>query len=214
MSFWGSLMSGIANMHSSRMADQWANQSRRRQKREHERMVALEQERYDEARSDWAPWREGGGAAMNRLASAGEGDFSAFRQSPGYQFRLDEGNRAVENRWSAKGGGGNAMKALVNFNQKMASDEYGRWYDQNLAQAGMGTTGAAGTVSAGQGSAARTNMLGQQSVDNINSISGWAMANRANALNSGLSNFLYAWDQRPKDEPSEDDKKNSNVPWT
>jgi hypothetical protein len=204
-------MQGAAAMHTARMGDRWANQARRRQKKERDRAIALEQERYDEARADWAPWREGGGDAMNRLSAAGEGDFSAFTQSPGYQFRVDEGNRAAENLWSMRSGGGNAMRALTEYNQNLASNEYGKWFDQNLAQAGMGTTGAAGTVNAGQGSAARTNLLGQHSVDNINSITGWQTGNRVNALNAGLSNALYAWDKWAGQKKEEEPKKEEST---
>jgi len=55
-------------------------------------------------------------------------------QDPGYQFRLSEGQKALERSGAARGvtnTGGN-MKGLLDYGQQAASQEYGNVYDRNL----------------------------------------------------------------------------------
>jgi hypothetical protein len=55
-------------------------------------------------------------------------------QDPGYQFRLSEGQRALERSGAARGvtnTGGN-MKGLLDYGQRAASQEYGNVYDRSL----------------------------------------------------------------------------------
>src|SRR5690349_4486046 len=62
----------------------------------------LQKQMFEEGRADLAPWRDAGGQAITGgLAMLQPGyDYTA---SPGYQFRLDEGNRAIQNSAAAKG---------------------------------------------------------------------------------------------------------------
>ena len=55
---------------------------------------------------------------------------SEFEADPGYQFRLQEGERALERAASARGvnTSGRTLKDFIRFNQGMATDEYGRAY--------------------------------------------------------------------------------------
>ena len=110
---------------------------------------------YDQTRADYAPWREAGTDAVNRLGRASTGDMSDFQASPGYNFRVSEGNRNMENRFSVGGGGGNAMRALAEYNQNIASDEYGDWWNRQAGLSGVGQTATAGTAAAGDRASAR-----------------------------------------------------------
>lgn len=98
-----------------------------------------------------------------------------YQADPGYQFRLDEGNKAIERQLAARGQSFTpaAMKELGRFNQGMASQEYARAYDRfnidqnNLfnrlaALSGMGQTATAQTAGAGQNYANQAgNIYGQ-----------------------------------------------------
>jgi len=67
-----------------------------------------------------------------------------LKADPGYQFRLDEGMRALERGASARGGllsGGFGRKAL-RYASDYASNEYGKVYDRIANIAGYGMTGA------------------------------------------------------------------------
>ena len=65
-------------------------------------------------------------------------DFStaAFEASPGYQFRLDEGNKALERAAAARGMrlSGAALKDAARFGQGIASDEYGQFVGRETDQ--------------------------------------------------------------------------------
>jgi len=78
------------------------------------------------ARSDLEPWRKAGTDALGQLQtkiSAGPGD---FKESPGYQFRLGEGQKAIERSAAARGGAlsGAAVKAGMRYGQEFATADY------------------------------------------------------------------------------------------
>ena len=142
---------GVAgsNMAASRSADAQRRAADRIDSAEG-RAMAEQRRQYNQTREDWAPWRATGTNALSNIDAVNSGDMSAFHKSPGYQFRLDEGTRNNENLFSMKGGGGNAMRALAEYGQNFASNEFGNWYNRQLAGAGLGTQGTAQTQQAGQ----------------------------------------------------------------
>lgn len=76
---------------------------------------------------------------IDRGANFGQGD---FQTDPGYQFRLAEGQKALERSAAARGGNlsGASLKALTDYNQGSASAEYQnayqRWREGNDTQYG------------------------------------------------------------------------------
>jgi hypothetical protein len=73
-------------------------------------------------------------ASQGRAPDALTRDFqrSDFEADPGYQFRIEEGNKGIEGSAAARGSvlSGAAMKALARFNQDTASNEYGKVFDR------------------------------------------------------------------------------------
>lgn len=69
-------------------------------------------------------------------------DYSAFLNSPDYQFAYSEGNRAVEQNLARQGltGSGAALKALTRFGQGLASQQLGNYKNSLAALAGIGQT--------------------------------------------------------------------------
>lgn len=61
---------------------------------------------------------------------------------PGYQFRLKEGENALNSGWAAKGmlRSGAAAKAFQEYGQNYASNEFGNAYNRLSALAGIGQT--------------------------------------------------------------------------
>ena len=88
---------------------------------------------------------------------------------PSYQFRLGEGQKAIERSMSASGKtfSPEAIKALEGYGQDFASQEYGRAYDRynidqtNIYNRLMGITGM------GQQQAAQTTALGSQYASDV-----------------------------------------------
>ncbi len=71
---------------------------------------------------------------------AAEDRFNSFQESPGYQFRLNEGLKSIERRNAATGIllGGNTQKELMDYGQNTASDEYGNYLNSLMSQLQVG----------------------------------------------------------------------------
>lgn len=59
-----------------------------------------------------------------------------YQADPGYQFRLQEGNKAIQRAAAAQGaaGGGGTAKALAQYGSGLASQEYGAGFDRFMRQ--------------------------------------------------------------------------------
>jgi hypothetical protein len=144
---------------------------------------------YDQTRTDYAPYREVGTSALRRLASEAN---QPFDQTPGYQFRFNEGLRAVNQNASAAGmlNSGQRLRALTQYGQGMAEQGYGEYANRLASLAGVGQTATGQTAAAGQAAA--------QGMGNAAMAAGQAKASGsagwANAVNSGLNNafLMYA----------------------
>lgn len=119
--------------------------------------AAKEQKKmYEQSRKDMQPYMESGTLANTdlnmRMGLAGDAsnkDYGflmkrfnnqEFEKDPGYQFRMDEGNRGIAATQAARGGllSGAAAKEASRYNQGFASNEYGQAYDRfNNDQAGQ-----------------------------------------------------------------------------
>jgi len=78
------------------------------------------------------PWRQAGVDALGKIQekiATGPGDFEG---DPGYQFRMDEGQKALERSASARGGvlSGRAGKEATRYGQDYASGEYDKFIDR------------------------------------------------------------------------------------
>jgi hypothetical protein len=125
----------------------------------------------DTQRDLWNPYLDAGKTSLADLMRL-QSDPSAIQNSPAYQFRMGEGQKALERSAAARGGlgGGGFAKGLARYSQGLASDEYGnQWnrlyqmsgrgqdaanvYGSNMAnlQVGQGNAQAAGTIGIGKG---------------------------------------------------------------
>lgn len=158
----------------------------------------LQNMQYQQTREDFAPWRNIGGNALQMLAGTygitedgiGKPNFSNFFQSPGYKFRLSEGNKALDRSAAARGMllSGNQLKALSRYNQGMASDEFGNWTNRLAALAGVGQSATGATASAGANAASNQgNALMQAGNARASGYIG-----KNNALVGGINNAIGA----------------------
>jgi hypothetical protein len=154
---------------------------------------------YKQSREDYAPWRTAGNNAVANLAAkvaAGPGD---FYKSPGYDFRLAEGQKALERSAAARTGalGADTERALIRYNQDYATNEYDNFlsrYYQSLTPyqslSGVGQTATAGTTMAGtnaansiaQGALAAGNAQAAGYINSANAITGGIQSVGNNAL--------------------------------
>ena len=110
------------------------------------------------------PFYDLGSGAANRLNSmysgSGGADYGAFRDGPGYQFRLEEGQRAVDNSGAARGmtQSGAQLKALQRYGQGTADQGFNNWFAQQMQMSGQGQSAANSMAGVGMSAA---NSVGQ-----------------------------------------------------
>lgn len=93
------------------------------------------------------------------------GDMSALQMDPGYQFRQEEGNKAIERAAAAAGsfGSGSNLKDYARFNQGLASQEYGNAIARLMGLQGVGAQATSQSAALGmQGQSLQSQLLGAQ----------------------------------------------------
>lgn len=165
---------------------------------------------YQQGREDLAPWRGAGGGAvgqMSELLQPGgwvdqQYDPATFAQDPGYQFRLQEGQKALERSGSARGQtlSGGALKSLASYSQGMASQEYSAAYDRWNKQREQKWNMLTGVANMGMGAAAQTVGAGQQTANSISqaqmgagNAQGAAYINMGNAVSGAANSVAQAY---------------------
>jgi len=161
----------------------------------------------NQARIDNQPWRDQGITALNEINAQmpdlnKQFTMSDFQADPGYQFRMDEGTKAIERSAAVRGGiaSGRTLKELTRFGQNNADQAYQGAYDRfnndrsnrfnRLASlAGIGQTANQSNVNSG------TNM-GNNISNNITSAGNAQAAGSmatGNAVNSGIGQGMNSW---------------------
>jgi hypothetical protein len=104
-----------------------------------------------------------------------EGDFSRdfsladFNKDPGYQFRMDEGQRALEGSASARTGiqNGRTMRELQRYGQDYASGEYSNAYNRFNADRTSRFNRLATVAGSGRPRPTRAQRYGQNTANNV-----------------------------------------------
>lgn len=135
-----------------------SNAAASRQARSANEANQVQADQYAQQRTDNEPFRQAGVNALGRLDRFDSGDMSDFYTSPDYNFTKSEGMSNIQNYAGAQGGAfsGNALKALSEFNQNLASTQVGNWRGSQERQAGMGQQTVNMLGQAGQNYAANT----------------------------------------------------------
>jgi len=161
---------------------------------------------FDLGREDTQPYRDVGKSALNQLAQlyglSGDGanapDYSAFYDSPDYQFARDEGMRGIERSAAARGGlaSGNTLAALSQYNSGLATQNFNNYANRLAGLSGAGQQSsenlAAARASYGQ-------QVGQNMVGAANARAS-GIQNQANIITSGANQLAgiggYYYGQR------------------
>ena len=120
-----------------------------------------------------------------------------FQTSPGYQWSLDQGLRAVDAGAAAKGmlRSGATLKAEQTYGSGLADQEFTNYYNRLYNLAGQGLTAAGGVATANQnlianeeGNATSQNTGITNAANAQNSITGNTLSGLGNTVNSLLQN--------------------------
>jgi hypothetical protein len=161
---------------------------------------ALQADIYSQNKATLAPYTDRGNAAganINALLGltndngAAHNAFNAYTNSDGYQFRLGEGERALNTGYAARGllQSGAAAKALQTYGQNTASDEFGRYLGYLGGQQQTGLASASALAGVGQ------NYANAVSANNNSAATakGNAALNVGNQIGNFASNALNAY---------------------
>ncbi len=158
--------------------------------------LAFQQEQFDTIQANLAPYLQGGNAANAALMfELGLGpkpqNYAGFSSTPGYDFRMGQGQDAIQASAAAQGGlnSGSTMKALNSFGQDYASSEYGNYLARLGGQQGVGLNAGAMQGQAGQNLAAGAS----NAFNNIGNAQSAGAIGQSNALNSTVQDMTSIW---------------------
>jgi hypothetical protein len=118
-----------------------------------------------------------------------------LNMDPGYAFRLSEGRNALAHQAAARGGAvsGQSLKAMQNYAQNTASQEFGNAYNRMAGLASLGPSAAGVQNNLGQNySTAASNTYGTMGANTGN-----ARMAGASAYGSALSGIGSAYGRSP-----------------
>lgn len=106
-------------------------------------------------------------APAKNAAQAASEAYEIFKQSTGYQTRLDEGYRGINSAYAAKGTlqSGAALKSALRYGQDYASNEFGNYLGYLGNQQGVGLSGASALAGVGQNYANSMSAIGQNNAN-------------------------------------------------
>lgn len=192
-----------------------ADQALRAQQNAANRANDTQLQMFNQLRDDQAPWRDAGVRALAGLEDRDfQRDFTLadFQQDPGYQFRMQEGQKALERSAAARGSlnSGATLKALTRYGQDFASNEYQNAYNRFNADrdrrfnrlASLSGLGQTATSQVGQAGQNYANQFGANVTGAANAQAAQSMA-QANQRNQTINNAAMAYlafsDERVKE---------------
>lgn len=189
----GALLSGA-------MGSSAAKKASREQTAASNAALGEQRRQFDVTQQNLQPWLSAGQAGLGRmrdLLGIGESTLTPqqiMEQDPGYQFRLGEGEKAIDRAAGARGlrNSGATLKALTRFGQDYATKSFQDIYNRLAGVSGTGmTTGTnLGQFGAQNAGAMGTLMTGAANARGAAGIAG------ANAWSNALNTSVNAYTQQ------------------
>lgn len=142
-----------------------------------DRASQVQWDMYDQTRADLMPYADAGRTALSQLMGemGPDGYFSQtytgqdIYSDPSYQFRLQQGQDAIQSSAAAKGSllSGATLKALQGYGQDMASQEYQNAYNRFNADQTNQYNRLSNLVGIGQNAAAQQGNYGAQTAQAV-----------------------------------------------
>lgn len=166
----------------------------------------LQENQYQQTRKDLLPFTQAGTSATNmllqqlpRLTAPVVMDEATLRQTPGYQFNLNQGLKSVQNGAAARGLGssGAALKGGAAYATGLADSTYQNQFQNAVTNKLNAFNMLSGVGQLGENAAAQTGNIGAnltQGAANSLTQAGTAQAaglnGAANALTNGVNSYL------------------------
>ena len=181
------------------MAASGAKKAAKTQAASADRASAIQQANFEQTRKDLMPYKQAGDTSLSQLMGQ-MGSNGYFNQTytgqdiyndPSYQFRLQQGQDAIQSSAAAQGGllSGATLKALQNYGQESASQEYSNAYNRFNADQTNRYNRLSNLVGIGQNAAAQVGNAGAQTAQAVanNTMAG------ANSIAAGQVGSANAW---------------------
>ena len=158
---WGVAAAGLAAAGSVGGA-MLGSQANKKQIGQMQNAIDEQRRQYDQTVQRLSPYTQLGADQVNSLRDMLSTNNPTAYMDPGYQFRMDMGNRAITGNAASNGmiQSGDTLRALQSFGQEQGSQEFGNAFNRRLGLAQMG-----------QNSAAGLGFMGNQSAQNIGNLS-------------------------------------------
>jgi hypothetical protein len=191
---WGPAIAGVASVTGSLLQSKAAGDAS-------DKAIDAQRQGLEVSRADLEPWRSAGGAAIPAVSNAAglngpegyDAAMTGFHTSPGYQWQLEQGLRAIDAGAASKGilNSGATLKAEQTFGTGLADKEFTDYYNRLFDLSKLGEAAAAGSASAtgdaSKGIAQTDLSLGSAQT----SIYGNAAKGVGDAAGSYMNNSLY-----------------------
>jgi hypothetical protein len=190
---------GAATAAGSMYSSRQAGKAAKTQAASADRASQIQQENFEQTRKDLMPYKQAGDTSLSQLMGqmTPNGYFNQtytgqdIYSDPSYQFRLQQGQNAIQSSAAAQGGllSGATLKALQNYGQESASQEYSNAYNRFNADQTNRYNRLSNLVGVGQNAAAQVGNAGAQTSQAIanNTMAG------ANSIAAGQIGSANAW---------------------
>ena len=200
-SIWGSYKESQAAGQASRVQARSSRNALNLQSRqfaEARKQFLRADQRYRTARRDGEPYRQAGKQALSQYQAELSG---GFKESPGYDWSVKQGEEGIVNNLGSLGlkGSGVALKGITDYRMGRANQEYGNYLNRLSGLAGVGmNANSQGNALMGNmnAQAGQFNSLGANYASNAgNTMMGTGQAQAAgymgqsNAFNKGMQGF-------------------------
>jgi hypothetical protein len=189
-------LGALATIHSSNQQSRAARNAATQQANAAADANRTQLEMFNQNRKDQEPWRQAGSNALGFMTN-NMGDLTRnftmadFQKDPGYDFRMSEGQRALERGAAARGGlmSGGALKAITRYGQDYASNEFNNAYNRFNADRDQKYNKYAGMAGVGQAATNQIGQMGQNYASNYgNNVMGAANAQGAAGMAAANAN--------------------------
>lgn len=173
--------------------------------------TAEQKRQFDAVRQDMQPWRNAGAGALTQLTNwdaqnpAFKFETTGPNADPSYNFRFNEGMKALQNSAAARGGllSGNTLKGITNYGQEAASQEYQNAFNRYQTTTGNKLNRLQSLAGVGQSATQQVHQAGQnyanaygQNAQAAGSAQGSAWVGASNAVNNSLGSWLQHQQQQ------------------
>jgi hypothetical protein len=137
------------------------------------------------------------GIGANGQGANGPGNYAAFFNSPDYQFAQQQGQAGLQNYENANGlaKSGAGLAAASTFNQGLATQQFGNYYNRLMGLSTLGEQAAGAGVGGANAAAQTIGSIGQSQASGIvgsaSALAGGATGT-ASALSGGANNFMLS----------------------